>query len=380
MLSFLVLILELSQAFVREAVLVNEISHGHPAYIYDPLVQCNTSTSADVKNAAGSSACYQGAAIALLVTLVLIGLAPCFWYLLIGLCIFCQQDGTISNTEYSEEHHSPIFLCLISFVHIVKKIICNKSGNSTPNIVSSKASFCTYTLKSLAVPFYLFGKLLEPILLEYGECIGCDRHCVKTWSLISIAALILSFFMFFIFPLLMIIIADWRNWEYKPSKKNRTLRIFSVQLQVLCVYSSIVEVFRSTNYCSVFEQAWWWIYLFITTGVATIVVIVILPEQLFNGNCQIIFFAIVFFPFEFLLLLGSNLQPLDCAFHCDMLLSRTLSKSQIDAYTKKQCCDVRSNAITRLSIMVIVNFSFLTFMICGGTLLYKKLKMTHHQK
>ena len=68
--------------------------------------------------------------------------------------------------------------------------------------------------------------------------------------------------------------------------------------------------FVSTSYCSVSDQACGGSFFFFTTGVATIVVIEILPKQLFNGNCQINFFTIVFFPFEFLLLLGNNLQPI----------------------------------------------------------------------
>ena len=100
MLSFLVLILELSQAFVREAILVKYIRHGNPAYSLQPGSR-NSPTSDTGFGMLGS-----------------LFLVSCDRIVLIF-----QQDGTISNTEYSEEHHSPIFSCLISFVCIVKKKI-----------------------------------------------------------------------------------------------------------------------------------------------------------------------------------------------------------------------------------------------------------------
>ena len=370
MLSLLVLFLELIQALVREAFSIGLISHGHPVYIYDPLVQCNTSTSADNRNDTGSSACNEEAGIALLVILGLICLAPCFWYLVIRLYFnkqlsYVSQQDEANSTGYSEEHCSPILSCFINFFLNVEKICCGgcTEQSATPSI-SSNASFCTYTLKSVAVTIYLFGKFLEPILHKYGECIDCDRDCVKILSHISTAALFLSTIMFHTFPHLVKKIAHGKKWEYKPSKKYSTLGVFSILLKAQSTYSSMVKIFHDNSYCGASEQAWGWIFLVLTTGIATIVVILKLPKQFCIGNCRSnILIVLVLFPYGLLLLLGSNLQPLDCVFLCDMLPSRTLSK-----FTTDRCCDVRNNVIARLSIIAIVCLPFLILTICATTL------------
>ena len=114
----MVLFLELIQALVIEAISIGLISHGHPLYIYDPLVQCNTSTGADDRNASGSSACNQGVGIALLVILAAAAsVVPCVLYIFVYVTnplpkiIKCDCQFTSSTEEhiYPEEHMSPIF-------------------------------------------------------------------------------------------------------------------------------------------------------------------------------------------------------------------------------------------------------------------------------
>ena len=385
MLSFLVLFLEVIQALVREAISIGLIDHGHPVYIYDPLVQCNTSTDADDRNATGST-CNQGAGIALLVILVIICLAPCFWYLVIGLYFKKQLSYNVSQqdeAEYSEEHHSPIISCFFNLFLLVEKKICCGGCNeqSTSPSISSKASFCTYTLKSVAVTIYLFGKFLEPILHKYGECIDCDRDCVKILSHISTAALFLSTVMFHAFPHLVKKIANWKKWKYEPSEGYSTFGVFSVLLKVQSIYSSIGKIFHDNSYCGASEQAWGWILLVFITISATAIAIWKLYQQCDNPKCDMskkenyykVYILLFFIPLVFLLLLGNNLQPLDCAFHCDMLPSRTLTKSQIASYMAEQCCDVRSNAIARVSIIAIV--PLLILMACEGIII-----VTHEDK
>ena len=341
-------------------------------YIYDPLVQCNTSTCIDDRNATGSSTCNEGAGIALLVILGFICLAPCFWYPVITLYFkkqlsYVSQQDEANSSGYSEEHYSPILSCFINFFLIVEKNICcgGCTDQSTKPIISSRASFCIYTLKSVAVTIYLFGKCLEPILHKYGECIDCDQDCVKILSHISTAALLLSTIMFHAFPHLVKKIALGKKWEYEPSEEYSTLGVFSILLKAQSTYSSMVKIFHDNSYCGASEQAWGWIVLVLTTGIATIVVTLKLQKQFCIGNCQsIILILHVFFPYGLLLLLGSNLQPLDCVFLCDMLPSRTLSK-----FTTDRCCDVRNNVIARLTIIAIVCLPFLILTIaCAATL------------
>ena len=89
-----------------------------------------------------------------------------------------------------------------------------------------------------------------------------------------------------------------------------------------------------------------------------------LPKLICIAGCQnIILIVLVFFPYGLLLLLGSNVQPLDCVFLCDMPPSRTLSK-----FTTNQCCAVRNNVIARLSIIAIVCLPFLILTICAAIL------------
>ena len=403
MLSLLVLILELIQALVREAVSIGLISHGHPAYIYDPLVQCNTSNSADDRNATGSSACNEGAGIALLVILGLICLAPYFGNIVIGL-YFKKQLSYVSQQDeakYSIEHYSPILSCYYNFfLKVEKKICCGgcTEQSATPSI-SSEASFWTYTLKSVAVTIYLFGKFLEPILHKYGECIDCDRDCVKILSHISTAALFLSTIMFHTFPHLMKKIAHWNNWEYEPTKEYSTLEVFSILLKAQSTYSSIVRVFRSTNYCSASEQAWEWILLVLSTAIAAAFVVEILCKRFsiplccpgcdksclknykkeclknYKKECRnnykkeclrvgkITILCLFLFIAFFLLLIGNSLQPLDCAFQCD-ILPVSSSKSQLSLFIPPpECCQALNNAIARIVIITIfiVLFVFLSF-------------------
>ena len=94
-------------------------------YINDPLVQCNTSASADDRNASGSSACYQGEGIALLVILaVLAGVVPCVLIFIVSAAnplpriLKCGYQLT-SIVDYTcpEEHMSPIIASLYN-IHV----------------------------------------------------------------------------------------------------------------------------------------------------------------------------------------------------------------------------------------------------------------------
>ena len=125
MLSLLVLFLELIQALVREAVSIGLMSHRHPVYIYDPLVQCNTSTGADNRNVTSSNACKQEAGIALLVILAaLADVVPWVLFLIVSaadplpriLKRSCQLKSIVDYT-CPEEHMFPIIASLYN-IHV----------------------------------------------------------------------------------------------------------------------------------------------------------------------------------------------------------------------------------------------------------------------
>jgi len=211
-----VLILEAVQAFLREAVSAGVIDDRHPAYTYDPDEGCYFNASADAKNTSST-----GAGIALIVILTLISLlVPGILYLAVWAAnplprILKRQRRGGKNIDYNEEHSSPI----IASFHNLRvwqfdirectctggdkcgdhrgKATCKKCSKST---VSSKASFCVYTLKSAAVSIYLIGKNLEPILSKYGKCLSCDRSCVEKVSHFSTASLLLSTFILYHIP------------------------------------------------------------------------------------------------------------------------------------------------------------------------------------
>ena len=175
----------------------------------------------------------------------------------------CQFTSSTDEHIYPEEHMSPIFASFKN-IHVrqfdIQKCIkhqykCNYCEKCYKAKVSSKASFCVYTLKSVAVTIYLFGNILEPIFHKYGECIDCDQNCVKILSHISTAVLFLSTIMFHAFPHLVKKIAHWKKWKYEPSEEYNTLAVFSILLKAQSTYSSIVKIFQDNSYCGVSEQA-----------------------------------------------------------------------------------------------------------------------------
>jgi len=398
--------MELFVAFLGEAVSVGLISHGHPVYIYDPFVQCNISTSADVKNTTSDSDCHTRAGIAVIVVLALICIIPIAWsfavsvsrFLLIALAsldaliILLTLTSFCNYTDYSEKHSSPMSAFLNNVELVVKKRKgkenCKTSVDQSPKaIVTSQSSFLVFILKNLAIPIYLFGKFLEPILHKYGKCLSCDYDCVVTWGHVSTAALFLSSVMFHGFPHLVKNIAQYQNWKYEPSKAYRTLGVFSVLLKAQSTYSFIFKLFRSNSYCSESEQAWGWIFLLLTSATATIFVTVKLCQQFFitgsSGECSkkrcgklalLIIILFIFICITFIvILLSNNLQPLDYAFHCDILPKTTSHyQSQMDLFIQTEhCCEVKENVITRLSVIA---FSIMLFAIFSVLVLFAATK------
>jgi len=157
--------------------------------------------------------------------------------------------------------------------------------------------------------------------------------------------------------------------EYKASERYNPLEIFSIILLTQFIYSSTAPVFRGNGYCNTSEQAWGWILLSVTTAIAFIVVVITFHfgsnsngvQQESQENCKWYkkqckkkcLLLLLTLPSVFLLLLSNNLQPLDCAFHCDFIPAINSSESQAKI-TPEPGCEVRNNAITRLSMIVVL--------------------------
>ncbi|XP_064400105.1 uncharacterized protein LOC135346419 [Halichondria panicea] len=238
-------------------------------------------------------------------------------------------------------------------------------------------SFITSLLEIMGVLFFFYGNNITSIINNWRIELGCDSQCVLDNQIAAAFSLGMSLIIFQIVPSVLKKLLKLLKRKQQHVKKTRSpdwytaLDLITMFIKINTIYSAIVGMTQSTDFCSSTEVAASSVFLSICVllGFASELIDYFYAldtnlksnkeyiDKSFNQLVTIGMILIVTICLPFYLL-ADNFQPLDCAFSCDTIVA--------NATISTTTCNQTTNSGVRLgftltTLIIVLIFSGVYF-------------------